>query len=190
MNKVFPIFICCGIAYSFFNGTSAQVFAGIVGSCEQTAMLCIRYGAIWSFWLGMMKIAEKTGLIEKFARLLSPVIRFLFPRTTSKASEYILLNVTANMIGIGNAATPFGLAAMKEMACGPVASDDMIMFVVLNTTSLQLIPLGVISLRAAFGSAEPSVVLLPILLATAITTAVGIISVKMIQKREAVKCRK
>jgi spore maturation protein A len=198
MNKVFIFFIISGIVFSLVNGTYPQVLSGIAESCMQTAELLITFGAVWAFWLGIMKIAEKTGIISKIASALMPVIKILFPtvKKNLKAMQYILLNISANLFGLGNAAAPFGIAAMKEMHAmqtGPQDEkvlDDMIMFVVLNTTSLQLIPLSVISLRAVYGSAAPAEIIVPTLLATSITTLSGIVFVKIVQFWRRLKCQK
>lgn len=198
MNKVFIFFILAGICVSVFNNTYAQVLTGIADSCMQTAELLITFGAVWSFWLGIMKIAEKTGIINKLARLISPIIKILFPtiRKNIKAMEYILLNISANMFGLGNAAAPFGLAAMKEMKqmndeCkNNDVMDDMIMFVVFNTTSFQLIPLSIISLRAVYGSNNPSDIIVPTLIATFFTALTGILLVKAARIVRKIRCRK
>ena len=198
MNKVFAFFILMGICVSIFNNTYDEVLAGIAQSCMKTAELLITFGAVWSFWLGIMKIAEKTGLVKKMAAPLMPVIKHLFPtvRKNAKAMEYMLLNISANLFGLGNAAAPFGLEAMKELkqmndtTQDNDVMDDIIMFVVLNTTSLQLIPLSVISLRAVYGSANPAEIIIPTLAATFITTIIGIVLVKAVQKWRKVRCRK
>jgi spore maturation protein A len=171
---------------------------GIAESCMQTAELLITFGAVWSFWLGIMKIAEKSGIIKKIAVILTPIIKILFPaaKKNIKAMEYILLNISANLFGLGNAAAPFGLAAMKELkhmsdeSANDDIMDDIIMFVVLNTTSLQLIPLSVISLRTIYGSKNPAEIMLPTLIATFFTTLTGILLVKAIQIRRRLKCRR
>jgi spore maturation protein A len=198
MNKVFIFFIVSGIVVSLFNGTYPQVLSGIAESCMQTAELLITFGAVWSFWLGIMKIAEKTGIIRKIAHAFMPVIRLLFPtvKKNIKAMQYILLNISANLFGLGNAAAPFGMEAMKEMHKMKNGSqddkvlDDMIMFVVLNTTSLQLIPLSVISLRAVYGSTAPAEIIVPTLFATFITTLSGIVFVKIVRFWRRFKCLK
>lgn len=198
MNKVFVFFILAGIIVSLFNNTYSQVFSGIADSCMQTAQMIITFGAVWSFWLGIMKIAEKTGIIKKFAQLMMPLIKHLFPEVKKniKAMEYIMLNVSANLFGLGNAAAPFGLAAMKELkqmndvSLNNNVMDDTIMFVVLNTTSLQLMPLSVISLRAIYGSNNPAEIITPTLIATFLTTIIGILLVKTVQAWRRIKCRK
>jgi spore maturation protein A len=198
MNKVFIFFIVSGIVVSLFNNTYAQVLSGIADSCMQTAELLITFGAVWSFWLGIMKIAEKTGIIRKIAHAVMPLIKILFPvaKKNLKAMEYILLNISANLFGLGNASAPFGIAAMKELNKMQINSkdekvmDDMIMFVVINTTSLQLIPLSVISLRAVYGSSNPAEIIVPTLLATSVTTLCGIVLVKVVQFWRKIKCPK
>jgi len=198
MNKVFIFFILSGITVSIFNNTYDKVLAGIADSCMQTAELLITFGAVWSFWLGIMRIAEKTGIIKKIASLLLPIIKIMFPavKKNIKAMEYIILNITANLFGLGNAAAPFGLAAMQELkkmndkSNNNEVMDDMIMFVVLNTTSLQLIPLSVISLRAVYGSQNPAEIIIPTLAATFFTTLIGILLVKATQYWRKLKCRK
>ncbi len=198
MNKVFIFFILAGITVSLFNNTYSQVFSGIAESCTQTAQMIITFGAVWSFWLGIMKIAEKTGIIKKFAQFMMPLFKHLFPavKKNIKVMECILLNISANLFGLGNAAAPFGLAAMKELkqmndtSKNNEVMDDTIMFVVLNTTSLQLMPLSVISLRAIYGSNNPAEIIAPTLIATFATTIIGILLVKAVQAWRKIKCRK
>ncbi|MFZ4454764.1 MAG: nucleoside recognition domain-containing protein [Bacteroidales bacterium] len=141
-----------------------------------------------SLWMGMMKIGEHGGVINFFARLISPLFTRLFPEIPKNhpAMGSIFMNVSANLLGLGNAATPLGLKAMKEMqefnSDKESASNPMIMFLVLNTSGLTLVPVSIMVLRAQMGAATASDVFLPILLATFFSTMIGILSVSIMQK--------
>ena len=143
---------------------------------------------VLSLWLGLMKIGERGGIIALFSRLISPLFCRLFPDLPKNHPAFgsIFMNVSANMLGLDNAATPLGLKAMKEMQeINPdkeTASNPMIMFLVLNTTGLTLVPLGVMVYRAQMGAANPSDIFLPILIATYCSTLAGLIAVCLKQK--------
>jgi spore maturation protein A len=148
---------------------------------SQTAVtLCIEYIGLMALWLGIMKIAEEAGIVAFLARLVRPVMRRLFPRvpTEHPAMGAMLMNIAANMMGLDNAATPLGLKAMKELQTlnkqPDTATDAMIMFLAINTSSVTLIPFSVIAWRASSGSANPQVILAPALLATACSTIAGV----------------
>ena len=135
--------------------------------------ICLGLTGVLSFWLGLMKVGEKGGVIAAFSRLINPLFSRIFPGIPAghPAQGSILMNVSANMLGLDNAATPMGLKAMKEMqelnTKKDTASDAMIMFLVLNTSGVTIIPISIMMYRAQFGAANPSDVFLPLLLATA-----------------------
>ena len=139
-------------------------------------------------WCGGMKIAEKSGLMDKLANVLKPFLKLIFKDAAkdSKALGAIVMNLTANMMGLSNAATPFGIKAMEEMdRINPKkgeASDDMILFLVLNAACIQLVPSTVISLRAAQGSNAPGIIIIPAMIATGIAALVGIVACKVMER--------
>lgn len=164
------------------NETVNAAFAGAQASIETV----LSFAGVMCFWTGMLKLAEKSGISEKIEKLLSPVVRRLFKKTDSEARKYISMNITANMLGMGNAATPMGIKAMSALDKhnkNPLyPSDDMCMFVVLNTTSFQLIPTTIIALRAAASSQNPFSVILPIWITSAVSIITAVTAVKIMCK--------
>lgn len=161
------------------DATVAAVFEGARSSVETLVALA---GAM-CFWTGLMKIAERSGISGFFARLLSPLMRLLFPGCGDKAREHISMNMTANLLGMGNAATPMGMLAAaeldKENPEPAVPSINLCMLVVLNTTAFQLVPSTMIALRSGAGSADAVSVIAPIWFASAVAVTVGALSVKL-----------
>lgn len=170
----------------------ASVFTEIMDSTFSSAKtgfeISIGLTGVLSLWLGIMKIGEKGGIVDRFARLLSPVFCRLFPDLPKNDPAYghIFMNIAANMLGLDNAATPMGLKAMERMQelnrDKDTASNPMIMFLVLNTSGLTLIPVSVMVYRAQLGAAQPADVFVPILLATFFSTMVGLLATCWIQK--------
>ena len=141
----------------------------MMDASASAVQLCISLCAIYAVWLGLLEILDKSGLSDKLAKVLRPIIRKLFKGADEKAHKDIAVNMSANMLGLGNAATPYGIKAMKELDDkSGVANQAMIMLMVLNATSIQLIPTTTIGLRAAAGSSNPADIILPTLLATLI----------------------
>lgn len=148
---------------------------GMLDASAEAVELCISLCGIYAVWLGLLEILEASGLSEKLAKLLRPIIKRLFKGADEKVHKDIAINMSANMLGLGNAATPYGIRAMKGMDDGSgVATRPMIMLMVLNATSIQLLPTTTIGLRAAAGSASPADIILPTLIATFITCLTGI----------------
>lgn len=170
----------------------ASVFTEIMNSTFSSARtgfeISLGLTGVLSLWLGIMKIGEKGGIVDRFARLLSPVFCRLFPDLPKNDPAYghIFMNIAANMLGLDNAATPMGLKAMERMQelnkDKDTASNPMIMFLVLNTSGLTLIPVSVMVYRAQLGAAQPADVFVPILLATFFSTMVGLLATCWIQK--------
>ncbi len=166
---------------------------GIVGSAKKAVELAIGLIGIMALWLGVMKIAEQSGLIAQLAKLLKPLTTRLFPDVPADhpAMGAMIMNISANMLGLSNAATPLGLKAMEELnklnkKVG-TATDAMCTFLVINTSNVQLIPATVIAIRASAGSANPTEILGPALLATTLSTVIGVIVVKLLAKLPAYK---
>ena len=157
----------------------------MVRGSQGAVTLAITLTALYGFWLGFMGIIEKVGLTDKLAKILAPVVRFLFGKDISpKTRKYLTVNMSANLIGLGNAATPMGIKAIESMETEgqKKASLPMIMLVVISATSLQLIPTTVIGLRAAHGSLNPTAFLWPSIVATVTSTIVGVTLVKLLGK--------
>ncbi|MDR2505008.1 MAG: hypothetical protein LBD16_02765 [Oscillospiraceae bacterium] len=178
MNYLWAIMGIAGIAYGIATGRAADVSDSAMKSAVEAVQLCVRLAGGFALWSGLIAILEKTGAMNRLARLLNPVLSRLFPATSGEARRYIALNFTANALGLGNAATPLGLSAMRSMSseAAEYASDAMIMFLVINASSLQLFPTTVVSLRAAAGSSAPASILAATLVSTGISTAAAIAS--------------
>jgi spore maturation protein A len=161
---------------------------GIQGYAKIAVELAIGLIGIMALWLGLMKIAEKSGMVAGLASVLKPVTMRLFPDVPPDhpAVGAMLMNISANMLGLANAATPLGLKAMEELnklsKKAGTATDAMCTFLVINTSSVQLIPATVIAIRAASGSSNPTEILGPVLLATSINTVVGITAVRLLSR--------
>lgn len=189
LNIIWPAFIIISFVYAIFTGRVNEVNNGIFKSVSDAVELSITFLGTICLWNGIMEIAKKTTLIEKLTKFLKPIMGFLFPdlKENKKANAEISMNIIANILGLGNAATPLGLKAMKTMQKEnkkkDTLSDSMAMFIVLNTASLQLIPTNVIAIRTSLGSVEPSQIILPIWVATIIAAIVGIIATKILIKR-------
>ena len=159
------------------------VLSEMIGASADALSLCIELCAIYAVWLGIIELVEVSGLGEKLAKLLRPLIKKIFKIDNSEIEKIIALNISANMLGIGNAATPMGIKAMQSLDDkSGKANFAMIMLIVINATSIQLLPTTVIGLRASAGSANPSDIILPTLIVTFCTTLLGIILVHTISK--------
>ena len=167
---------------------------GDYGRCprliKEAVTLCITMIGVMAFWMGLMEIASKAGMIEKGAKMLKPFVRFLFPEVPEghKAGEHITTNIIANFLGLGWAATPAGLKAMEELGKlnhgSPVASNAMCNFLILNISSLQLIPVNVIAFRSQYGSVNPTAIVGAGIVATAISTGTAIVFCKIMDRKK------
>ena len=185
-----------GMIYAAFSGNLEAVTEAILSSAKEAVQLGIGMAGVLAFWTGLMEIAQDCGLVDRLTRSIRPVIRFLFPDIPDghRAQEYISLNMIANMLGLGGAATPAGLEAMKaleqieeERRNGRrtgrkrprgTASNEMCTFLILNISSLQLIPVNMIAWRSQYGSSNPEAIVGPALLATACSTLTAVIYCK------------
>lgn len=189
LNIIWPAFIIIAVIYAFFTGNIEKVSNGIFESAESAVQLTITFFGTICLWNGIMEIAKRTSLMQKLTKVLSPLIRFLFPelKKGSIAYQEISMNVVANLLGLGNAATPLGLKAMKTMQKENPHKDtltnSMAMFIVINTASIQLIPTNVIAIRSSLGSSSPSGIILQVWVATIIAAIVGITATKIFMKR-------
>lgn len=192
MNYLWAFMILTGIIYGAFHGTLPQITTAALDSAKEAVTLCITMMGVMSFWVGLMRIAEKAGIIEGLSRKMRPVLHFLFPDLPQEhpANEYIATNMIANVFGLGWAATPAGLKAMEELAeikkekglPEEVASNEMCTFLILNISSLQLIPVSVIAYRSQYGSSNPSAITGAAIAATLVSTATAVIFCKIKEK--------
>lgn len=187
--------ILIGVIYGTVTGNLKGVTDAAISSSKEAVELCISMAGVTAMWTGLMKIAEMTGLVEQLAKKMQPVLRFLFPRLDpeSKAGKYISLNFLSNCLGLGWAATPAGLKAMEELKlrekerrvtpCG-TASNEMCTFLIINVSSLQLIPVNIIAYRSQYGSVNPAFIAAPAILATLVSTAAGVVFCKAMDRRK------
>lgn len=200
MNYLWAGMILIGIIFGAFNGRMEELTNAALDSSKEAVMLCITMIGIMSFWCGIMEIAAQAGIIGRAAEKMRPVIRFLFPNLPKdhKAQEHITTNFIANILGLGWAATPAGLKAMKELgtlederragrAPGPVrrkgvASNEMCTFLIMNISSLQLIPMNVIAYRSQYGSSNPAAIVGAGIAATMVSTGAAVIFCKITER--------
>lgn len=188
MNVLWGLMILIGLVFSIINGNITEMTNSVISAGKDTVDIALTMFAIVPIWCGMMKIAEKAGLLDGLTRLMHPAIGKLFPELQPKspALKHITTNIAANIFGLGWAATPSGIAAMQSLSelngHKKTASRSMCMFMVINMSSVQLITVNIIAYRTQFNSVAPADVILPGIVATAFSTAVGIISVKIAER--------
>lgn len=188
LNILWPIFIIVSFIYAILTGNVQNVNNSIFESTSDAVKLSITLLGTMCLWTGIMKIAQQTTFVTKLTILLRPIINFLFPEMKDNeiAKEHISMNIIANILGLGNAATPLGLKAMKTMQKEnkkkDTVSNSMAMFIVLNTASLQLIPTTVIAIRSSLNSSNPTSIIIPVWIATIVAGISGIIVTKLFIK--------
>lgn len=193
--------ILVGIVFGAFNGKMQDITNAALDSSKEAVTLCITMIGVMAFWTGIMEIASKAGIIKMASGKMRPLVRFLFPGIPGghKAEEHITTNFIANFLGLGWAATPAGLRAMEELGKleddrrlgrlpGParrkgVASNEMCTFLIINISSLQLIPMNVIAYRSQYGSPNPAAIVGAGILATAVSTGAAVVFCKMMDKK-------
>ncbi|MBQ2670826.1 MAG: spore maturation protein [Clostridia bacterium] len=187
MNYIWCGLIIISLITAAVNGNMEVTINAAFDGAKAAGDTILALAGVMCFWTGIMKIAEKSGLSDKIEKLLRPLITFLFPNSSNEAKKFISMNMSANLLGMGNAATPMGIKAMqtldKENPRPEYASDDMCMLVVLNTTSLQLIPTTIIALRTAANSANPFSVILPIWISSLTAVVAAVTVAKLWQRR-------
>lgn len=191
LNYLWAFMILVGIFYGVLTGNMAEITEAAFNSAGEAVSLCITMAGIMAFWMGLMEIATQAGIVEKMTKALRPVLRFLFPNLPPdcKATEYIATNMVTNILGLGWACTPAGLKAMEELkkieeekGNFHVASKEMCTFLILNISSLQLIPVNMIAYRSQYGSVSPTAIVGPAILATLISSIAGVIFCKVAEK--------
>lgn len=189
MNIIWPAFIIVSFIYALFTGRVNEINNGIFNSVSEAVQLSLTFLGTICLWNGVMEIVKRTTLMEKLTKLLNPIMKLLFPelKNNQQAKSEISMNMIANILGLGNAATPLGLKAMKTMQKEnpkkDTLSNSMAMFIVLNTASLQLIPTNVIAIRMSLNSSNPTQIILPVWGATIIAAVVGVMATKIIMRR-------
>ena len=201
LNYLWAGMILAGIIFGAFNGKMPDITNAALDSSKEAVTLCITMIGVMSFWTGIMEIASEAGIITLASKKMRPLIHFLFPNIPQehRANEHITTNFIANFLGLGWAATPAGLRAMEELekleeerrkgrAPGQirkkgVASNEMCTFLIMNSSSLQLIPVNVIAYRSQYGSVNPAGIVGAGIVATAVSTVVAMVYCKMKAKR-------
>lgn len=210
LNYIWAVMMILGIVTGVFTGRMQELSQALVESAKEAVTLVIGLSGVVAMWSGMMKIAEDGGLVAKLTKALGPVLGFMFPNLPkeSPAGAYIAMNIAANMAGLGWAATPAGLTAMEELeklererrktpTVGHIvdwsnqgaqkkgtASDEMCTFLILNISSLQLIPVNIIAYRSQYGSVNPTGIVGPAIVATAVSTLVAVVFCKIISRKK------
>lgn len=186
LNYLWAFMIIIGIVYGAFTGNLNRVTDAALESASQAVTLCITMAGAMAFWVGMMRIAENAGLLQAAQRRLRPILAFLFPDIPKDhpANQAIAANCISNIFGLGWAATPAGLEAMKHLQTlnrqmPERASNSMCTFLVLNISSLQLIPVNIIAYRSQYGSVDPASILGMAVVATSVSTGAGILFSKI-----------
>ncbi|MBO5310254.1 MAG: hypothetical protein J6A98_03550 [Clostridia bacterium] len=182
MNKLWTYLMILSIAALIFVQPQS-VISEMTNASMDVINLCITLLAVYTIWLGILEIVDATGLGARLARLLRPLIRKLFKINDPETEKYIALNMSSNILGLGNASTPMGIKAMKRLDDGSgKITAPMIMLLIVNATSIQLFPTTVVGLRAQAGSVDPTSIILPTILGTIITCITAITATKVCEK--------
>lgn len=190
LNIIWLGLILISIGFAIIHGTIPQVVNAVTDSAKLAFQIALGLTGILAFWLGLMNIAEKAGLVRFFAKLIKPLMTRIFPEVPAEhpAMGAMILNMASNMLGLNNAATPFGLRAMEELEkLNPypgIASNAMCTFLAINTSSVQIIPTTTIAFLAAGGAKNPTDIILSAFLATTCSTLAALIAVKWLQRRK------
>lgn len=206
LNILWGAMMLIGITYGAMTGRMGEITDAALSSAKEVVVLCITMAGIVAMWMGVMEIARSSGMIEKMTEKMQPLLRFLFPNLPRDhpAMEYISANIIANFLGLGWGATPFGLKAMEKLAeleeerrqengqeadinsrgklrilPRGTASNEMCTFLILNISSLQLIPVNIIAYRSQYGSTNPAGIVGPGIVATLLSTVVAVVFCKM-----------
>ncbi|MFT5875694.1 MAG: spore maturation protein A [Clostridium sp.] len=188
INIIWFLILSLGIIIGIITGKGEILSKAVVLGATGAVELVMGLVGMMCLWCGIMKIAEKSGLTDKLAKVLRPILKLIFKEAgkNQKAMSSITMNLTANMMGLSNAATPFGIKAMEEMNKinneKDTASNDMALFLVLNAACIQLLPTTVISIRAAYNSQNPAIIILPAIIATGTAAVLGVVYCKILQR--------
>lgn len=190
VNIIWGVFIVIGIVFCLLTNKLDILNEQILTSTKSALDMVLKIFPVMALWLGIMKIAEESGLLKKLSLKLSFVLKYIFPEIpkSHESLSYISSNIIANMFGLGNAATPFGLKAMQSLQTlndkKDTASRSMITFLVLNTSGVTIIPTTIISLRMAYNSSNPTSIVLPCLIIGVLSTISGLLIDKILSRRK------
>ena len=189
LNIIWPLFLIISFIYAILNGRVGEVNNSIFESTKSAVELCISLLGTICLWNGVMQIASKTSIVKHLIKILNPIMKKLFPdiKKEEKVHKEITMNIIANIMGLGNAATPLGLKAMKSMQKDNKhknrLSNSMAIFIVLNTASIQIIPTTVIAIRNSLGSNNPTAMIIPVWISTILAAGTAVISAKLLMKK-------
>lgn len=185
MKWVWGFMLVGGLLAGMLGGDAQGAADALLAGAGEAVSLCVSLAGAYMLWMGLMQVAEEAGLVKKLSRAAQPVLRLLFPNSPNAVAP-VTLNLCANFFGLGSAATPFGLAAMEELDAvndkKGVATDDMCMFLALNSSAIELLPTTVLALRTAAGSADPYCVVLPTFAASVISAVVAVALCKLLAR--------
>lgn len=188
INYIWFFIIVIGIGFGIITGRGEIVSKAIVSSTGSTVELIIQLLGLMCLWCGVMRVAEKSGLTYKLSKILRPLLKIIFKESSKNPSvmEPMIMNLTSNMMGLSNAATPFGIKTMEAMEKANIkkgtATNDMARFLVLNAACIQLVPTSVISIRAACGSHNPGIIIIPAIVTTGIAAIMGMIYCSVLER--------
>ncbi|MBU3214851.1 spore maturation protein [Clostridium estertheticum] len=188
INIIWFLILSLGIVIGMLTGKGEIVSKALVSSTTSSVELVMGLVGMMCLWCGIMEIAQKSGLTDKLAKVLRPILKMIFKETSknNKVMSSITMNLTANMMGLSNAATPFGIKAMEEMQKMNIekdtASNDMALFLVLNAACIQFLPTTVISIRAAYNSQNPAIIIIPAIITTGVASVLGVVYCRILQK--------
>lgn len=186
LNVIWLLLLVSSVVMGLIAGDLGKLVASVTEGAGAGFKLALGFTGVMALWLGIMKIAQESGLVERFTLLIAPIMRFLFPKVPDghPALGSMAMNIVANMFGLNNAATPLGIRAMKDLETlnrqPGTATDEMCMFLAINTSSVQIVPAGAIALLAAGNASDPTVIVFPAILATMVSTAVALISARLL----------
>lgn len=192
MNIVWGIMIAIGMIVGMINGNAGILVDSMITGCGEAVTLCITLAGAFMMWQGFMEVAKDMGIIDKFAKIINPFMKKLFP-DAGEAVVPITLNLAANFFCIGSAATPFGLEAMQKLQKNNpnpnIATNNMCMFIALNASALELLPTGVLALRTSAGSTDTYSIVIPTVIVSIISFVSAIILCKIFEKQKKKECR-
>lgn len=189
LNYIWCTMMIIGVLAGILTGNSQSVTNAVIDGGKDAVNLALTMAGVVAVWTGILRVGEKAGAIDAITHRIQPLMNFLFPeiKNNKKAKNYIATNLVANFLGLGWAATPAGLLAMKELhkasKYSDTASDSMCMFMIINMSSVQLITINIIAYRMQYGSLNPSEVVVPGILATIVSTLVAVVFAKIMAKR-------
>lgn len=182
MNVIFGAVLTLSTVILFFTSPESVLSCFLAGG-EKALTLCLKLTVIYAIWMGVFSLLEKSGLSLKFSKLLKPINKFLFGEIPGSANDFISMNISANVLGMSGATTPMGIKSICELEKYPNTAYAIAMFFVINATSVQIIPSSVLALRTSLGSVSPEDIILPTIIATMLSSIVGIILVKTFIKK-------